>query len=131
MHGCHVKPEQMFNLIFGYNAQLLWSLVEGAGANNCTKDGPEVPSDEVWVIEVIAFADSGRALTRVQIRIKEDADTYYLEDNLTTGGAGKFNSTRGPYYLAGGQKLNIYYGGSLTADDVWMILNGYKMKLTQ
>lgn len=130
MGGCHVQPEQMFNLIFGYNSGYIEEGFDlSAPAGTVTKDLSTVPSGEVWVI-CAARAINNSRLARCVIVVHDAAGNYTLQDQTTTASQ---NSVvwSGALPVAAGSNMRFYFQGTTLNDDLYYSALGYKMKLSQ
>lgn len=128
--GCHVQPEQMFNLIFGYAGQVLEATsAVGAGANKSTYS-TAVPADEVHVItNVAARHDDGDNRT-LMLRVWDGADYYHI---ARLGNVPKTDvlDRQGMWILVEGDMIEARALSLGAGDNVYVEINGYKMILTQ
>jgi len=131
MPGCHVQPEQMFNLIWGYNApyaERVSNLNAGAGANFLL--GTIVPTGEVWVACSLTAYDANNNPTAITLGLFDNVGSYDLTRRAGPG----VNVTiewNGLAVASAGGKFYAYITGCVAGDDIYLDIVGYKMKLSQ
>lgn len=131
MSGCHVQPEQMFNLILGYAAHY-WHYASttnwGAGYN--AMSGPAVPTGEVWVVVAAHIKNITRAAS-MAISVRNAAGEQVALQTGSTTAAGAAFAWSGMAVLQAGNFIFYEVSGCVAGDDGnWGSL-GYKTKLTQ
>lgn len=129
--GCHVKPEQMFNLIFSYYDQYLELLeTDDAPAGAFALSGTAVPADEVWVVRFVTARNKITNPSQIRIGILEGATLYPFVEAVAPG-ANIFVELNGMLVLKEADKVRARFGGCVLGDDLEVNISGYKMKLTQ
>lgn len=126
-----VQPEQMFNLIFGYNAQYLErAFTLNAGGANVFLFGAAVDPDEVWVVTAMGAFNNSRNPSSIALGVNDGSD-YINVQYKTSPGTGGIVSYQGLLPMKQGDKAFAYFKGCVSTDDLYLDLVGYKMKLTQ
>jgi|GEM_PF-5407289 len=129
--GCHVKPEQFFNLIFGYYDQVLIAKTVVATGTTCVLDSDAPPSGEVWVITSVGGSDNSRQSTYGEIGIMEGGINKRNLYPLAPVGVSWTLGTRTMIILQAGDKVRLRLGGTENGDTCEAFFHGYKMKLAQ
>jgi len=129
MPGCHVQPEQMFNLIWGYNGQYQ----ERAGdtsmpAGGADKDLTPVPAGQVWVVNCIWAKNDNRGC-QVHLKVVCGANIHTLKYE-TTPAAVAVSSITGAFVLKEGDFVRVTFAGLTLNDDCYWGALGYKMVLS-
>jgi len=131
MTGCHVQPEQMFNLIWGYNAayaERISNLAASLGANFLY--GTVVPAGELWVaVSLVAF-DTIHNPDLISLGVY-DATTWFNLTQKAGPGIGATVEWTGIAPIPAGSKAFAYFTSCNAGDDIYLDIIGYKMKLTQ
>lgn len=131
MAGCHVKPEQMFHLIWGYNEQYFERVLnETAALGTNVLLGKQVPENELWVVTAVSSYNADHKPDAVIIGILKDT-TY---NTLFSDAPSAANVTVAWSGLATMVKDDRAFGiltGCTANDDIALYIHGYKMKLTQ
>ena len=131
MGGCHVQPEQMFNLIFGYNdqyRQVVWTASATLGANR--QYGTEVPAGEVWVVTSMCAYDGTNNPGQIAVGMYNGSS--YLNVNMAVGVvANQAVVFNGLMVMKAGDKAQAFYGSCTAGDGLTFAITGYKMKLVQ
>jgi len=131
MTGCHVQPEQMFDLIWGYNAgyaERVSNLNAANGGNILSST--IVPTGEVWVAcSLVAFNDS-RNPTTIFLGL-DDRTTWYNLTRKAGAGVGLSTEWSGMAVAPAGSRFYAYITGCVAGDHIYLEIVGYKMKLTQ
>jgi hypothetical protein len=131
MNGCHVQPEQFFNLIFGYHDRYVDMASENVPvAGTRALFGTAVPSDEVWVVTCAVAFNATRATSFIDLGVAVGA-AHYVGGRVQAGGAGVSPVLAGPMVMKNGDKLVTDIGGCLVGDWIYLFGLGYKMKITQ
>ena len=131
MAGCHVKPEQAFNLIFGYESQYFERVFDlNPGASTKFLYGTAVDPGEVWVITSMAAFNNTRDPATISVGVYDGA-TWMNATQQAGPGAGITISYQGQLPMKAGDKAFAYFTGGQAADDLYLDIIGYKMKLTQ
>lgn len=131
MNGCHVKPEQFFNLIFGYYDRyaqdVSWILTAASGSKFSTP----VPAGEVWVINTASMRNMTGAATDFNIRL-------YLGASMgptiaQASGVAQYVPMywNGQIVLKEGDKVYFGVDSGAIGESIWAHVWGYKMKLSQ
>ena len=131
MSGCHVQPEQMFNLIFGYNdqyAEVVSSTNAVVGTNELL--GTVVPSGEVWVVTAALAFDVQTAASAICIGLYDGSEYYYAIREKSPAAASPVNLVS-TYVMKPGDKALGRFFGCVAGDDIYAHFLGYKMKLSQ
>lgn len=131
MPGCHVQPEQMFNLIWGYNAiykERISNTNANAGANFLY--GTVVPTGQLWVGASLVGFNVNRSPTAISLGLY-DGTTWYNLTQRAGAGAGVTIEWTGLAPLAAGSRFFAYITGCAAGDDIYLDIVGYKMVLTQ
>ncbi len=128
--GCHVKPEQFFNLIFGYYDQYAeYDSDLAAPAGLVTKSGSAVPADEVWVITHIWSLNASRGAVQLILIANVEGDQHPLIRTSPAAGLGQYWGGR--LVLKEGDYLQWQFLSTVSGDDLYWGALGYKMKLSQ
>lgn len=130
MVGCHVQPEQIFNLIFGYNDRYAESF--GKTATGATEIclGTQVPAGEVWIVEAIAGANATRRATLIYLQVYDG--TIHMPLNIAQPDATSLMLFwEGKITLKQTDRIRIVITGCVATDVLTAYAWGYKMKLTQ
>uniref|UniRef100_A0A6H1ZVR7 Uncharacterized protein n=1 Tax=viral metagenome TaxID=1070528 RepID=A0A6H1ZVR7_9ZZZZ len=129
--GCHVKPEQFFNLIFGFNAivsEYQENLSAAAGDNWLIFS--TVPTGEVWIITLIAGVNRTSAPTRIDAFDYDGANYRCLGDTPSPGA-----SVHAVFHrfipIAADHSVRVRVRGCVLNDDIDANILGFKMKLSQ
>jgi len=128
--GCHIKPEQFFNLIFGYNAQYAeyGSDLNPAGGT-VVKTMSAVPSNEIWILQQVSLRNVARG-ARMIAHIYDGTNEYDLIDQ-TTGGANYRAIWTGAVVMAPGDYIRLAFYSTTAGDDLYWQARGCKMKVVQ
>ena len=129
--GCHIKPEQFFNLIFGYNdryAQQVSNLNASAGSNYLF--GTTVPAGEIWVVGTMAASNVNTISSGISVGVYDGA-TYYTLTAKKSPAAAEWVPWSGIMVLKEGDRLFAWFGACAAGDDLFFNANGYKMKVAQ
>lgn len=119
----------LLNIPFGYNAQYLQTTgTTTAGAGDNYLYGSIVPAGEIWVVTSIATWDVNTNPSVIGIGI-EHSGSYYTLKQAPTPGLNTVFSLNNPTYLAAGDRVYVYFGGCTLNDDIYITINGYKMKV--
>lgn len=130
MPGCHVQPDQQWNLIFGYNAGYYELFTDtSAPAGTVLKYGTVVPAGQAWVVQAIAGCNVNRQ-ANVQLDVYDGASYVILADVLTPA-ANRWGTWTGSFVMGPGAKFCVIFLGTTLNDDLYWAAGGYKMKLTQ
>jgi len=131
MAGCHVQPEQMFNLIFGYNAQYAEyvSTITGAAPDRWVYLS-EVPVGEVWVVTNISASDVTAAPSSIQLYVYDGAGYFSLAEDTSPVRAA-MTVAQGWFVMKFGDRIAIRYRGVVAGHSTYGTALGFKMKLTQ
>lgn len=130
MAGCHVKVEQAFNLIFGYNAVYT---EYGGGTVSGTAyqwSGTPVPSGEVWVVQFIFARDTTSNPGTVRHTFY-DGSNYHTCSYVVSPGLRVPVVFVGNIPMAAGMYPVIFLGGVVNGDSIDAGVWGYKMVLSQ
>ena len=128
--GCHVKPEQFFNLIFGYNDKY-WE----AGSNLNTPAGivvvtlTPVPAGEAWVLTA-ANCENASAARAMCIDVGDGTNYITLVD-ATGSGYRKGIQWAGNVVMKEGDRVRFVFFDTVLNEDTYWKAMGYKMKLVQ
>lgn len=131
MAGCHVKPEQMFNLIFGYNAPYFEAGViysAAAGYNEIVFS--TVPSGQLRIVRSVAAKDAITGGGYINFYIYYIATSFPITDSLV-GGANLWRGVKVDVVLPAGALLYCTWSGAVAGDLLEFRATGYNMKLTQ
>ena len=130
MTGCHVQPEQMCNLIFGYNSGYYEYLTDvSAPAGTIFKYGTIVPDGEAWVVQSVAGCNVNRQAV-VILCVNSGANYVVLADVLTPA-ANRYGVWTGSFVMGPGARFCVIFFGTILNDDVYWAAGGYKMVLSQ
>ena len=127
--GCHIKPEQFFNLIFGYN-DYYWhyNSTTNWGADYNFMSGDAVPAGEVWVVMAAHIKNISRGAS-MAISVKNAAGQQIGLKSATTSVAGEAMAWSGMAILKEGDYIFYEIGDAVAGDGGnWGSL-GYKMKV--
>jgi len=128
--GCHIKPEQFFNLIFGYYDRYA---AQGSdlnpGAGPLTKTLPAVPAGEIWVVQMISASNQSRACTMMLGANLGGIDVWAYR--FVGGAAGDWAVWSGQIVLKQDDYIEVYFANNQAGDDLYWRAAGYKMKLSQ
>lgn len=131
MSGCHVQPEQMFNLVFGYNA--IWAEDEAhlATGGDGTRTSDTVPVGEVWVLTHVSMSDTTRTAVNYFWEITDAGGL--ITRFLVQLAVDRYIVSRWDGWIAlqAGEYVTLYYSGTALNDAMYGAFRGYKMKLTQ
>lgn len=98
-------------------------------ANNGFLSSPAVPAGEYWTVTTIAAGDATRALTRMLMMNIHDAVGYQINDDVRAFAPAESSTWTGFTFLDPGDKIYVYYYGSLAADTVYLELTGFRTTL--
>jgi len=131
MAGCHVQPEQMLQLIWGYNAvvgQSVAKLSTGGVTTDCVSAA--VATDEAWVVQITTSRHTDPAARRLQLFVNRGGTIITLLDKTGVVVTESINLNSSFTMVAGdtltARGVNLVNGCTLYLDYV-----GYKMKLSQ
>jgi len=127
---CHIKPEQFFNLIFGYYDRYFEALSDlnpGAGTN--IKEFSTVPSGEVWIVNNINARNDARAVS-IMFDAYNGTNSARIKRE-TSGGAGVDVIWNGTLVLKAGDRARVWFFTTTAGDDLRWEIWGYKMKISQ
>lgn len=128
--GCHVKAEQFFNLIWGYNdyyRELDSDLNAAAGQNLKTLSA--VPTGEIWVVQHVVGYNDNRGV-RILLRIRDGSDRYDLKDEISSG-AGVRVIWTGEVAMYPTEQIEVAFLNTILNDDLYWGARGYKVKTSQ
>jgi len=131
MSGCHVKPEQIFNLIFGYNdrwAHDLSGVVSGDGAYSASVG--LVDDTEIYVAQFVYIRNRSGQRGDSFIRFHDGTDMYYAALAVTPT---RYTPLiwNGSVPMKYGDQVYVKQDSCLNNDVMEAGVWGYKMKLTQ
>jgi len=131
MVGCHVQPEQMFNLIWGYND--IWDEVMGftATATSGSKSSGVVPAGEIQVLQVATMYNQTRAGSTIAWVIVNPSAKWFELSSQTALAQYAPGVWSGTVVLAAGDYVLLSYAAVQVNDVLVGGVRGYKMKLTQ
>lgn len=131
MNGCRLKPEQIFNFIFGYNDRYSEDVnATSTGAAGTYAYGTAVPADEVWVVESISFYHNDGAARRGVIGVYDGTRYAWFVDQASLA-ALTYLPWTGRVTLKAGDKVALYVAALANGKHIVGVAWGYKMKLTQ
>lgn len=131
MSGCHVKPEQMFNLIFGFHSQWLEEVDNAnATAGDTWLTYTEVPPNEIWIATSVGGALTDRAPTAIEAFIY-DGSSYYCIASEVAPVTRDWWKEQGWWILVEGDTMRIRVRGCNAGDDTWSSVTGFKMRVVQ
>jgi len=131
MSGCHVQPEQMFNLIFGYKdryaEKIDWTM---AGASE-TKSTTAVPAGEIWILNSLSIRNINGAATNFTVFLAVAAVEY-----VTCAWASGYVAYQTLYWngsivLKEGDNVRFLVTAAAAGENIEARIWGYKMKLSQ
>jgi hypothetical protein len=129
--GCHIQPEQFFNLIFGYHdAYGERARERDASAGDNVLEGTHVPAGEVWIVTSLLGYAGNTVITKLSIGIY-DGTTY---KNVAIKPSPAINvgvQTQGFWPMKEGDRIFGYFSGCGASEDIIIEAIGYKMKLSQ
>lgn len=130
MSGCHVQPEQAFNLIWGYNDRYFeYGYELNPAAADYTVTLTAVPAGEIWILQGVSAHDATTA-KRIVIFVS-DGTTFMAIVDTTQDIVGRRVLTRGEWVLKEGDKVRIVFVSVTLGDDLYWQVWGYKMVLSQ
>lgn len=117
------------NLIFGYNDRILEVAEDtDVGAGTQTLEIAVDTSGYVWVITAVCFFWQGTSCSFLTAQITDGTNVVDLEsDGSPTSGLRLF--VRGEFVLKAGDKIQVKAFGLTAGDDLYLRVNGYKMKI--
>jgi hypothetical protein len=128
--GCHVKPEQFFNLIFGYHDRYSATKTEfNPGGAPISLILPAVDPGEVWVLNTF-WGMNGTRDDNIQLKVNAGGEIHYLAYG-PSGGAARPIIWNGAIPLKQGDTLFVTFWANQAGDDLYCGALGSKMKLTQ
>ena len=131
MNGCHIKPEQFFNLIFGYyDRYWLHTYNENATAGTNIQDSGVVPAGEVWIITAVRAVNDNTNVTAIEFFLRSATAYVALYRRFSPGVAADVLWAGSVCLKAGDYVRVIFYGCTLN-DNITSDIIGYKMKLSQ
>jgi hypothetical protein len=130
MNGCHIKPEQFFNLIFGYNAIYAESGSDlNPGAGTVVQTMSAVPAGEIWILQQVSLRNTARG-ARMIAHVYNGTTEWDLIDQ-TTGAAGVRAIWTGAVVMQAGDYIRLAFYATTAGDDLYWQARGYKMKVSQ
>lgn len=129
--GCHVKPEQIFSLIFGYSDRWTdWLGGTQSGAGNYVAYTTAPGSDEIFVVHVVFIRNTSGARGQAFIEARDGVETYVLNWDA---GLARYETMlySGSLVLKGGDQIRVRMNDCLDGDVISAGAWGYKMTLTQ
>jgi hypothetical protein len=131
MTGCHVPPNQQWNLIWGYYAHWVQILDKTAAAASEDIYSTAVPADECWFLQCATIANNTRAATVLLINLNDGTN----EATVLARGASYAQyvplAWTGQAAMGPGTKVRLRHTGATVGDSIGASVWGYKMKLTQ
>ena len=130
MYGCHIQPEQMFNLIFGYNGTYI-----DQKSNLNASEGPNwlygnvVPVGEVWVITVMRGINLNRT-TEILLGSYDGTTISAVQDCVQPSTSASVVWS-GMMVLPAGYRTIAGFVSCQAGDDIYFDIHGYKMKVSQ
>lgn len=127
--GCHIKPEQFFNLIFGYYDRYIErksTTTATAGTN--TFSATAVPAGEVWVVTSVRAVNINTNNSEVEFGIYDGTSRKGFYRTLLPG-ANKDMMWNGHVYLKEADYIQAIFYGCTLNDDIYVDIFGYKMKV--
>lgn len=127
----HVKPEQFFNLIWGYYDRYLSLKSGNADGGSVTLSDDATPADTVRVITSVAlYTTSVGGTTRAYIAIFDGSSAYLLSQKASMA---QYESVdyHGQAVLKEGDYIRGVAAGVTSGHAVYMAVCGYDMKLSQ
>lgn len=129
--GCHVKPEQFFNLIWGYNDRYAEADSElDPDAGEYYAYFTTVPAGEVWVLQLVMGADVTNA-KRIQLRVEITGAAAYMLKDETPAAADQWVLWSGEVVLKEGDRASVRFFSVTAGDDLYWRAWGYKMVISQ
>lgn len=131
MDGCHVKPEQIFNLIWGYNDQyfeVVSDLTADAGTNILL--GTQVPDDELWVVTSVATYNNTNKPGASMVGVLKGGDYNVLNSDAPSAKSVAVTWS-GLATMVKDDRAFAILTGCTANDDIYLYAHGYKMKLAQ
>lgn len=128
--GCHVKPEQFFNLIFGYYDRYLETVVDTSVNGTTTVSGSKVPTGEVWVVTHISIWHNDPLARVLRISLFSEGTAHRLVDVMQIA-QGYLLERQGWWVLKAGDRLQGTAEDLAAGRTVRLCGNGFKMKVTQ
>jgi len=131
MAGCHVKPEQMFNLIFGYNDRVTDYAVKDSSATGFLDQVfPVVGPDVIYVVQAIWCQPRESATAVAYMGIKDGTNPHWIGASGVLAQYEPYTVT-GQFVLKQGDQVLVSVMSGGDTKEFWMGYWGYKMKLVQ
>jgi len=131
MGGCHVQPEQMFDLIWGYHDTLHVLATANAAGTSVTISFAAVPSDEVWWIQYITYQDTLRQSTPMVAAVMEAGANQMDVAVAVPPGTSWTSFIKSDIVIKNPAFMRVFGYACVNLDPCKAWLHGYKMKLTQ
>ena len=129
--GCHIKPEQFFNLIFGYNDTLHDKKTVTSTGTSATMDSSAVPAGEIWIVRQVSGGSGSRQATLLDCQIYEAATTLHGLGAVQPVGTSWTLCRETEVILKATDQIRGIFYGVANGDSVSMTIHGYKMKVSQ
>lgn len=130
MSGCHVQPEQMFNLVFGYAGQILEADYVTTSNGTTSVLSTAVPPDEIHIVTQITVYHNDTVARTIRLLLEEGGGDCVLArvdgvDNLVTV------DRQGWWVLVEGDQIEGRAISLASGKRVYLTISGYKMILSQ
>lgn len=131
MGGCHLDPNQWWNLVFGYNNRWVEDLggtQSGAGAYN--KASIAVPAGYIYVAQFVFARNTTGARGRATL-FAYDAVDEYIFNSVAAPATNEPVTWNGGLVLKAGDTIGVRQISCLNGDVIQAGVWGYMMKLSQ
>lgn len=129
--GCHVKPEQFFNLIFGYNDRWTEDLSGiQSGAGTWEVHTTAVPAGYIYLLQFFYIKNTSGARGTATLRVNDGTDDFWMVQEDSPGRY-EVVSFIGNLVLKEGDIAYMKQVSCADGDEISCGAWGYKMKLTQ
>lgn len=92
--------------------------------------GSAVDPGEIWVVTSVVAYDKNTNITEVHASVSDGATWWPFAQRFPTA-AGEYLVWSGMLVLEEGDYIDAGFGGTVAGDDIYLNINGYKMKIAE